>query len=913
MQGEKEEGHLRCPRIHRAGALLCLALVAPPPVSAGGPGAATLSGFVYDAASGEALIGCNVFLDEIRLGTTTNLHGFYTLPRVPAGDHTLVCSYVGYGTESLALSLAAGDARTIDFDLEQRAVEAAGMVVVAAPAEAEGLHYRPISKLEISAAHVEQIPQVVEADLLRSLQTLPGIVPVSDYSSAPYIRGGTPDQNLYLVDGADVYNPEHAFGLFSVFNTDALKQAEVHKGGFGAQYGGRLSSVLNITHLDGNQKEIEGSAAISLLSARTTLQVPLSGRGSLSASMRRTYFDQTVARAVEDIPPYCFWDGNFKVFIDVDQLNKLTVSGFGGRDFLDFTMNRDAAEDVGLQYDWGNRTGSVRWTRVWTPSLFGNLWVTGSRFDSRLDLGQVIGFSEENEVSDLTLKGDLEYAHSPELSGQFGFEQKSLKVAYRQRFPDARTDITRKPTHYSLYGTALVTPTARWEVESGLRYHFFDSHCDFAALAPRAALTYRPTPRHSLRAATGIYHQYLNRIPRVFITDIWTTANALQNGSRARHFILAYRQDVSDGLTLEVEGYYKDCDAIHVFNEAFLAAVSTDTHEDGIPVFTETAGLFHEGDGDTRGVEALLRRKAGVVSGWLGYALTRTQYAFPSLNEGDGFAPRHDRTSVVNAVAQVDLEDALGRLRRSRGADGQRGRWLLGLNFVYTSGQPITRPGSGYVARSVPDADGATNLFTGSVRDYVVLPDRINEYRLPAYARLDVSLKYKRRCRDMDWTTYIQVFNAGNRRNVWFVQYDDDSRGGFDVVQDVDSTSSRARRTACTCARRSPVSRCGRVRRRRCRRPASRSSRPHPRWRHGATGSATRPESSSIPRSVSDARRASTSTSSRSGHWTPPPRATSTTIPLPITTRRTSISSSGSWSRPSSGGRACPPIRSRRR
>ncbi len=655
---------------------ICLVLVATVHSAQGPSNDATISGFVYDADSGEVLIGCNVYLEDIQLGTTTNLHGFYTLPRVPLGEHSLKCSHVSYEATSEVVTPSAHQALRIDLHLTQRAVEAAGVVVVAAGDQ--GLQQKSISKLEISAARIDQIPQVVEADLLRSLQTLPGIVPVSDYSSAPYIRGGTPDQNLYLVDGTDVYNPEHAFGLSSIFNTDALKKAEVFKGGFGAQYGGRLSSVLNITHLDGNKKAFEGSAAISLLSARTTLQVPLRGRGSrsrgsLSASFRRTYFDQTVARAIDDVPPYYFWDGNFKAFIDIDQTNKLTISAFGGRDFLDFTLNNDAVEEVGLQYGWGNRTGSVRWTRVWTPKLFGNLWITGSRFDSELDLNQVIGFRETNEVSDVTFKGDLEYTHSPELSSRFGFEQKYLRVAYQQRFPDARTDITKDPTHYSGYGTVLLSPGVRWEAELGARYHFFDSDKNFSALAPRAALTYRLTPGGSIKAATGIYHQYLNRIPRVFIADIWTTANAFQRGSKARHFVLAYHQEVGDRFELEVEGYHKDYDYIHVFNEAFLAAVTTDIHEEGVPVFTETVGLFHEGTGDTRGVEVLITKRRGLVSGWLGYTLTHTEYAFPTLNDGTGFAPRHDTDFGGECGCAGRLQSdycARQSIRRSNG--GQR-------------------------------------------------------------------------------------------------------------------------------------------------------------------------------------------------------------------------------------------------
>ena len=720
-------------------------------------------------------------------GTTTNLNGYYTLPRVPAGTYTLVGSYIGYEPHFQTIAFASNEDITVDITLQILAEQMDAVVIVAdSLGAAAGLFERQISQLELSSAQIGQIPQVIEADLLRSLQTLPGIVSVSDYSSAPYIRGGTPDQNLCLIDGADVYNPEHAFGLFSVFNPDALKKVEVHKGGFGAEYGGRLSSVLNITNLDGNKKSFEGSAALSLLCARATIQVPLKGRGSFSASFRRTYFDQTVARAIDDIPPYFFYDGNFKAFIDIDETNKLTISGFGGRDALDFDLNRNSTEKAGLHHDWGNKTGSVRWTTVWTPRLFANFWLTGSRFTSDFDLGEVIGFTERNKVTDVTLKGNLEYSHSQMLGARFGFEHKSLRVLYRQLFPDARTDISKKPTHYSAYATARLRPVPQWEAEAGLRYHLFDSGRTFTDLSPRLSLKHRITPSMSIKASAGTYRQYLNRIPRAFITDIWTTANEFQERSTARHYILGYQWEVDGRFELEVETYYKDYDDIHAFNEAFLAAVDTDVHEDGQPVFSETVGLFHEGEGDSRGVEALFRKNVGGVTGWLGYSLSRTEYAFATLNGGEGFPPRHDKTSTVNAVATLDLKSAVQFLRRAPPAV-HTSKWLLGVNFVYTSGQPITRPGSGYIASSSPDSKNSKNLFTGSVRDFEVVPGPINGFRLPPYIRLDVSVKYRTRYRNMDWTTYVQIFNAGNRRNIWFVQYDDDSGGGFDVVQDVDT------------------------------------------------------------------------------------------------------------------------------
>ena len=268
----------------------------------------------------------------------------------------------------------------------------------------ERLFQQPVSSIALSPRQINSLPQVAEADLLRSLQSLPGILPLSDFSSALYIRGGTPDQNLYLIDGTDVYNPEHAFGIFSTFNTDAIKYVELYKGGFGAEYGGRLSSILDVTHLDGNREEFEGSAAISLLSAKTTLQMPLGQVGSLSGSLRRTYFDQTVARTLDDVPDYYFYDGNVKAYLELDANNKLTLSGYGGRDFLDVTFNPDANDDVSLQADWGNKTGSARWTRVFSPQLFGNFWVTGSRFTSDFSLEEA-DIAERNQVTDVTLKG----------------------------------------------------------------------------------------------------------------------------------------------------------------------------------------------------------------------------------------------------------------------------------------------------------------------------------------------------------------------------------------------------------------------------------------------------------------------------------------------------------------------------
>jgi outer membrane receptor protein involved in Fe transport len=258
---------------------------------------------------------------------------------VPVGARDLTASFIGYQTAVEEMAVEVGKNAKVDLYLALETLETEETVVRADSARtADKLFSKTISSVNLAPRQINQMPQVAEADLLRSLQALPGILPLSDFSSALYVRGGTPDQNLYMVDGADVYNPEHAFGIFSTFNTDAIKQVELSKGGFGAEYGGRLSSVLDVTNLDGSREQFKGTASISLLSAKTTLQMPLGNIGSLSGSLRRTYSDKTVGRSLDDIPDYYFYDGNAKAFIDLGDSDKLTLSYFGGRDFLDVTF-----------------------------------------------------------------------------------------------------------------------------------------------------------------------------------------------------------------------------------------------------------------------------------------------------------------------------------------------------------------------------------------------------------------------------------------------------------------------------------------------------------------------------------------------------------------------------------------------
>ncbi|NOY59430.1 MAG: TonB-dependent receptor [Calditrichaeota bacterium] len=722
----------------------------------------SVSGFVYNAANGEALIGANVFMQDTNIGSSTNTSGFFSIPRVPVGHFIFVCHYIGFKTFKQKVEIKPGAHIQLKINLEEKVIETQEVVISADSSRTSlRLFNKEISEIKLNPRQINRIPQIAETDLLRSLQTLPGILAISDFSSELYVRGGTPDQNLYLIDGADVYNPEHFFGLFSTFNTDAIKHVEISKGGFGAEYGGRLSSVLSVTNLDGNRQEFEGTASISLLSAKTTLQMPLGKIGSLSGSIRRTYFDKTVAKFIDKIPDYYFYDGHVKAFIDISPANKLTVSSYAGRDDLNFKFKTESDEKPRLEYNWGNTTGSVRWTHIFSPKLFSNFWVTASTFNSVFDF-EVI--NEKNDISDLTFKGNLEHFYSNALGFKFGYEYKNLHGFLKQTFPGGTVDVEHQAKHLALYVQGTWRPSPLLDIEGGIRYNDFRSSAHYRNISPRLSFKYRLTSTINLKSAFGTYQQYLYKIPRTFIVDIWTNADNNYQGSTAHHYILGLQKEVAANFQIEVEGYYKDYQNIYTYSYFFY----TDLHPDkfdanGDPIYKSSKGLFDQGNGKSYGLEFLLRKDTGTLTGWASLSLGHTEYKMPGINHGNPFAPRHDRAATVNLIGNMDVRNAWRRLWQ-RTVHRDRTSWRLGVGLVYASGQPITTTSSIYVSAPLPDQlyDDGLNLY----------PTARNNFRLPPYARFDISLTMERKYRKWTMSPYLQIFNAGNRKNVWYINYD---------------------------------------------------------------------------------------------------------------------------------------------
>ncbi len=744
-------------------------------------GEATINGFVYDSSNGEALIGANIFIKEISTGASSNVTGYFVITDLKPGTFEIVVSYVGFRTFSQSVTLKANENKRIDVYLPPDIIQGEEVIVTGDSVRTiERLFSKPVSRIDLSPVQLGKVPQAVESDLLRTLQSLPGIVPVSDFSSAIYVRGGTPDQNLFLLDGTDVYNPEHAFGLFSTFNMDAIKKVEVYKGGFSAEYGGRLSSVINVTNNDGNRNNFEGKVSLSLLSLNTTLQTPIGNIGSLSGSLRRTYFDQTLAKVIDDIPDYYFLDGNLKAFFDLSPTNKLSVSFYGGIDDLNFVLDKERPESFGFEYVWGNQTGSINWRSIITPKLFGNFWITGSRFFSDFDFDDV-DFYEENLIRDVTLKGALEYFYSDHWKFKFGFEQKNVSGSLKQGFTGGRVDVSKHRILYSLYFTTDWRPNPLWDIEAGIRAEYFDSDKDYKNIDPRLTIKYRLSETSSLKFSSGLFHQYANRIPRLFFVSIWTSADEYVKGSSASHFILGYQREIARNIEFEVEAYYKNYSNIYSYNPTFLADITPESYtEDNLPLFSTTKGLFNEGKGKSYGVEFLLRKDIGAITGWAAYSLAATEFSIERINKGIPFAPRHDRTHAINIVANFDLNNFWNELNRKPFITSDK-KWSLGLNFTFFSGQPITLPASVYFINQFPD-------WEPNSRSLAIYPAGINEFRLPYYSRLDLSLTYEIDYGGWSLSPYLQIFNLLNRKNVWFIEYKNEIKGGV-IKQEINNVT----------------------------------------------------------------------------------------------------------------------------
>ncbi|MEM0991690.1 MAG: TonB-dependent receptor [Bacteroidota bacterium] len=712
----------------------------------------TVSGTISEAESGETLIGATVLAEASSQGTTTNEYGFYSIS-LPARDSIqILFSYVGfqnivktlYLTEDLKLNIELGSG----IELEE--------VVVKANSFKEQLNSTQMSVEKLTMKEVKLLPALLgEVDILKTLQLKPGIPSGAEGRTGLFVRGGAGDQNLIVLDEAVVYNPNHLFGFFSTFNADAVKDLQLYKGGFPSQYGGRLSSVIDVKLKDGNSKKFSGAGGIGLISSRLTLEGPIQkDKSSFIISGRRTYVDvftRAVNQANEDnedfsqIPDYFFYDLNTKVNYQLGEKDRVFLSGYFGRDVFNFT-----SDFFSFNFNWGNATGTVRWNHVFSPKLFSNATFTFSDYQYNIT-NEITGFSFEvgSKIRDANLKYDFYYNLSDRQTLRFGaqvtnheFEVGRLQAGSDDGEVSFSAGQDFDGVEFGVYVQDEWIASDKLTLNGGLRFSGFSNDGKtYFGIEPRLASKYSATDRLSFKASYARMYQYVHLISNSSIalpTDIWYPSSPGVKPQISDQVAAGFSFLLGDKYFINNEYYYKWLDNQIDFIDGAQLFFNDNLEEE-----------FAFGDGFAYGTELSIEKKEGRLQGWIGYTLALIRRGNfrgvkQDIMDGRYFAPRYDRRHDVSIVATYDLSK----------------RWKVSATWVYGSGDLTWLPSGRISFQDLPGTELKPVL--------PVFGDR-NTFRLPPYHRLDVGvvLNFFPKWGESDLT--LSVYNAYDRRNPYFV------------------------------------------------------------------------------------------------------------------------------------------------
>lgn len=754
----------------------------------------SVQGRVIDQETKESLPYATVMVKGTRNGTHTNLEGFFFLQSVPDTAVTLHVSFIGYQTLEI-VSDPKKPQSSLVFGLKQVSLEMGGVTVVGQQTtfikseEVPGL-------TTISPQQIISLPSIGQADVFRSMQLLPGISGTDDGSSGLRIRGGTPDQNLVLFDGMTVYHVDHFFGFFSAFNPDAIKDLQIYKGGYPAVYGGRLSSIIDIVGRTGSSERYRGSVGVSTLSANGSVEGPLFG-GTFLFAARRSLTDVMPSSlynsiykyltgsdapqagggspsgfgpsgrggmpsgfSQEETPKSAFSDINLKYSVNVSEADFIAVSYYGSLDDYDLTRAQ-RSQNTGTSFGsfsipgrtntttQGNNGASLKWFRQWSPELHSDFLVAYAAYTSDFSsgagssntTGPQFSTNESNKITDFSLQMKNQYRVSTAHDVSFGGEMSLTRVRYNLSGSmttggnSQLLGMDDKGSQFSLYLQDSWNISDPLELTTGFRASMYSAKSTWT-FEPRVSATYRLSPTFKLKGAFGTYHQYVNRIVNENVTegsrDFWILANATLPGSGATHYIAGLSWEDED-ILLDMEGYHKDLSNLIEFSQRF--------RRDAYETYN-----FFVGTGKVDGVEVLLQKKTGWLTGWISYTLSRSKKRFDAYNDGNYFPSETDQTHELKIVGSVQP-----------GAN-----WNVSATGIYGTGKPYTAPVSQY---SVVLLDSTTFSYTHVSEK--------NKYRLPAYFRMDLSVSKKLLLeKKMSLTLGLSVFNLTNHKNVSYYQYD---------------------------------------------------------------------------------------------------------------------------------------------
>ena len=747
----------------------------------------TIRGHIKDAKNGETLFGASVFLKGTTNGAIANEYGFFSIT-APKGNYTLIISYLGYETMSQEVSL--NKDVTINFEIKELSTKLDEVIITAEEPKRVNIKTPQMSVSKLNAATIKQMPAVLgEVDVIKSIQMLPGVTNNGEGSAGFNVRGGAVDQNLVLLDEAIIYNTSHFFGFFSVFNTDAIKNIKLYKGDIPAKFGGRVSSVLDIRQKDGNSKKLALTGGVGLISSRLAVEAPIfKNKGSFLVAGRASYAHLFMS-ALEELKDdkISFYDFNLKTNYEINQNNRIYLSGYFGRDVFNLSKI--------IKNEYGNASGNLRWNHVFNDKLFSNLSLIYSKYDYQI----ILDFVELDWIANIknyNLKYDFGYYINEKLKLDFGLSG----ILYNLNPGEVKPTSESSPINYlkleqkrafesGAYVSAEHKITDKLTAQYGLRYSRFtrlggqnimnyvnnqpvvynedlriyeegeelnstfykksESIKTFNNLEPRFGLSYQLNQSSSVKASYTKSSQYLHLLSNtssVTPLDVWTPSGKYIKPQLSNQYAIGYYKNFKDNkYSLEVETYYKTIkNRIDYIDGSNLIGTNT----------IETEIL--NGESRAYGLELLLRKNTGKFTGWFAYTLSKSEQRTlggnaggPGINNGQWYNTAYDRTHDFSLTGTYKLSD----------------KWSFSGNLVYQTGRPVTYPNGQY------QHDGL------SIASY----SNRNESRLPAYHRLDISAIYTpNRKPDKRWKGewVFGIYNVYNRKNAAAISFNQNETTG---------------------------------------------------------------------------------------------------------------------------------------
>ena len=760
-----------------------------------GQNTSSINGFVRNDLNGEPISYANVFISNTSLGAATDRDGYFVISDIPSGTYEVNVSMIGYAVHKETIDLTNTSSMRIEVRMKEQVIKGSEILVTAERQKFE----RSIesSQISLDIREINSAPAFIEPDVFRTLQMLPGVQTTSDFSSALYVRGSTPDQNLIMLDGIVVYNPYHLGGIFSTFNTDAIKEADFHAGGFPARHGGRMGAILNVINREGNTNKITGMANISLISSKGLLEGPLPRwrgmKGSWMISGRRTYFDSIVDALKIPIGqkadgtdayfqfPYFFYDYQVKINLDINQDHRITYSRFYGDDVLDYSwderesidnanVNRDTETGFNIKWPWGNRTNGIIWRWIMSPEMVARTFISNSRYRFDFDLGFYnrdtytyadsvtsiftdINWRLYDIINDNSIETELAWKATDRHEMTAGFQLKSVGFDLGEEVNIATQDtsitfspltLDNKTREISFFIQDRWEFSEKFKFQLGIRGTHYNLHDEFY-LDPRLGMKYHYSKNVALKLNWGLYHQFLttanNQDENLRLVELWLGIPEDKPAAISQHIIGGFEYMSQRNIFYRLEIYQKDFDNLLTLKQENQNTMEGDDSDTPFNEFWDTQG-------NSWGVELLLKKSTGRLNGWVGYTYADTKY----FTEPSGWHhPNFDRTHTINIVGNIELTEELE----------------ISTALTQSSGNPYTK-----ILGRVYDWE--QNLYQDTywypLDSYIV--GEKNTERYDDYFRIDVGMTRKGgNLFGLQYDTYWQVMNVTKHLNAFSYAY----------------------------------------------------------------------------------------------------------------------------------------------